>query len=1071
MKRLNRRQFLGRTSAAGAALTLPWHLLGCDDSTEPAPPASRHFHFDLSNAHADESYTLNAQGKRYQLAKHTDDTRTKLLPADSAVDSSRVTHYVQDVTLPAEYPIFCWVTGTTDIVKRGPYSFISSFIHIAEQAEQRASQLRSMLGHPAPISSRKSALNDGSCQDFFPNSQWQFTDAFDSATSIVFHHPEVMKLDADTSAYIKPLIEASQDTCFLANLIFSQGPAYLEGTGTSGWCELVPLLGEDGKALTDGQGNPLHDHRFSDTTNQYLIPAVKSILTAIKDDTNLKHKSWSVQPGLTAIAPTEGSSSNASAKEISEKRSELTSGYSLALSHAQGTTSAGLEYVSLKNESSGSKRSFAFVVKNNYLRYLTVYVEFLDVDGKAVKPTGWESRLPSVLDSTFGLETDTRKYLGLVGPPAVLLGVRIYSSSLTFRVDMPEGATRCKLLFGGLGSGSHHDLTVEKAGILLTCLVQYAIPSLFLAIGDGETSDSSLKKQIYGDGALWVDVLITLKDAINWNEEALHADAKSILINLANLVGSYLLKAGMAAIWQLVVAAMGKEEALSSIPFAGWALRAFNAAVTLSEIAETTVDVCSSPWVIENEVRYAMDVKVTVNAAENDTVLPQTADKWRVITMFSDNTFADSLLMNMPTEPTPSLTHTFEGVPTGGTVNVIASFISDSNWLAGRGETGEVNALVSKDKTVLDQSITITESKLRINADTTYKHREKLTAHEGVHTWKKESAPTATKNDADCGAGANKLCDLHSITVSELTGMLGYAWQGSSSEAIECGTGDTGSQFNFVQNVNLTTPDTALKTSCGFDAPAPMVYQLMGPAKDSPQRGNGLNFYVDPADGANHLRRVVLDDSAGSLPLPNESWGRFSESVDALVIHPGRRAIAINYEHHKLMVLRLPTQATSDADAALAQLYSGPGTREGLIKSPVALGVAADGRILVLESGNQRVQAFDIHGNAVKCFGNNESSFMALHSETSAATYVDMAVESEGYIYVLSFINGGATAADYRLDIYDRQGTWVTRTTHLAAGRITVDYWRVVYALNWESIVGPNGRTEPSLSIWEPENS
>jgi hypothetical protein len=42
-------------------------------------------------------------------------------------------------------------------------------------------------------------------------------------------------------------------------------------------------------------------------------------------------------------------------------------------------------------------------------------------------------------------------------------------------------------------------------------------------------------------------------------------------------------------------------------------------------------------------------------------------------------------------------------------------------------------------------------------------------------------------------------------------------------------------------------------------------------------------------------------------------------------------------------------------------------------------------------------------------------------------------------------------AEDYRLDVYDPQGNFLTRTTGVAAARMTVDTFRNVYTLNYES--------------------
>ena len=36
------------------------------------------------------------------------------------------------------------------------------------------------------------------------------------------------------------------------------------------------------------------------------------------------------------------------------------------------------------------------------------------------------------------------------------------------------------------------------------------------------------------------------------------------------------------------------------------------------------------------------------------------------------------------------------------------------------------------------------------------------------------------------------------------------------------------------------------------------------------------------------------------------------------------------------------------------------------------------------------------------------------------------------------------------------------------AERLTVDQWRSLFTLNLDVVLGPNGRTEPGVSVWQP---
>jgi hypothetical protein len=166
-------------------------------------------------------------------------------------------------------------------------------------------------------------------------------------------------------------------------------------------------------------------------------------------------------------------------------------------------------------------------------------------------------------------------------------------------------------------------------------------------------------------------------------------------------------------------------------------------------------------------------------------------------------------------------------------------------------------------------------------------------------------------------------------------------------------------------------------------------------------------------------------------------------------------------------ILQLPAGPVADADAPTALLTSGPGALAGLLKGPIVVGVTGDGVLLVLEQDNQRIQAFDVYGNPVPYFPNN-SPFAPLQTETSSPSFLDMSVTDDGWIYVLSYINTGNAQSDYRLDIYTPAGVFLSRTVGVNGAKIVADSWRRVYTLNYESFLGPGGRTEPSVSQWIP---
>jgi hypothetical protein len=246
----------------------------------------------------------------------------------------------------------------------------------------------------------------------------------------------------------------------------------------------------------------------------------------------------------------------------------------------------------------------------------------------------------------------------------------------------------------------------------------------------------------------------------------------------------------------------------------------------------------------------------------------------------------------------------------------------------------------------------------------------------------------------------------------------------------------------------------------------------VGIVYDPRSLADGRHFFLQPRpDGQGFdLRSVTLDNTTPFDLHQTHSWGRFNQALDGLAIHPAGYVVGVNRQNHKMEILELPDEAVDEAAVPQAVPFAvfkaGPGTRAGLMDVPVAVTVS-QGAIVVLEQGNNRVQAFDVSGHPVQLFQNQSSSLMPLQDEGAGVTYLDLGAEAQGYIYILSYVNNGLEVSDYRLDIYTPNGDFLARTTGVAAARMAVDMFRNVYTLNYETIA-PAPHLEPSLSQWVP---
>ncbi len=142
------------------------------------------------------------------------------------------------------------------------------------------------------------------------------------------------------------------------------------------------------------------------------------------------------------------------------------------------------------------------------------------------------------------------------------------------------------------------------------------------------------------------------------------------------------------------------------------------------------------------------------------------------------------------------------------------------------------------------------------------------------------------------------------------------------------------------------------------------------------------NYYLDSRSYSEenklyYLRGVIFKEGASTFEYDQtKSWGCFRHAtINDMAVHPSGYVVAADYDNHKLLALKLPHDPVADDEAPQALPLAGEGLREGLMNKPKALTVTADGRILILEEGNKRVQAFDIKGNPVSCFSINQPGF------------------------------------------------------------------------------------------------
>ncbi|HEX7315763.1 MAG TPA: hypothetical protein VF297_17730 [Pyrinomonadaceae bacterium] len=288
--------------------------------------------------------------------------------------------------------------------------------------------------------------------------------------------------------------------------------------------------------------------------------------------------------------------------------------------------------------------------------------------------------------------------------------------------------------------------------------------------------------------------------------------------------------------------------------------------------------------------------------------------------------------------------------------------------------------------------------------------------------------------------------ELGNITLSDDLGVLGYVWEGSGPgmpPPLGGGGGGGGPELYTMGNVAYKAiaggeqefwPDAGYMTAPqGYSGSPILLYVRTAPGAGAaaPQF-----LYLDPGgdrDTGYHLREVKpVTDPNVSMNDPRRqfdlatgtSWGRFGMLPTAMAIHSNGYVVAVNPSCDNMLILALPAKASLDGDAPWASAPLEPGTTAGRLLVPALAAIRPDQTILVLEAGNQRIQAFSRGGHPVPTFDGGAFSFpLASHAPPDVnVVYLSMSVDVANYVYVLSQNGDGYDAAQFNLDVYTPAG-------------------------------------------------
>ena len=262
-----------------------------------------------------------------------------------------------------------------------------------------------------------------------------------TAVALVFHNHEIMNLNVDQGTTILQLIQTLPCTddpnCTpylgsLATQIAEKWPA----STTGGWATLVPLTDENDEPVVDSAGNQIYRYDLDPEIAQAVGAVAAQIRKAIFDDPQFRGTNWH---------PTQGTTVSQSSAEAGLKARTGIGGAGLAVTAAYGpgTTNHGVAFTAV-DVTNQTNRTVQIQCRNQYLRYLSTYVQFANEGGdlQVANPTS--------------KDTSRAKFLAWINSNYTILGIPLLGDDIplsSVQFDVPADASIAKVYFGSLGLG------------------------------------------------------------------------------------------------------------------------------------------------------------------------------------------------------------------------------------------------------------------------------------------------------------------------------------------------------------------------------------------------------------------------------------------------------------------------------------------------------------------------------------------------------------------------------------------------------------------------------------------
>ncbi|MBE9572082.1 MAG: hypothetical protein IMF11_15745, partial [Proteobacteria bacterium] len=302
-KGITRRDFIKYSAGTGIMMGMPeLQAFGGHKGNKPSKKTERRtYYFNLSYADMDADHYMIAGDVAHKLEQVTPKV-LKMARSQNRflnyVPDDAVTHYASKIRLPADAIQLCHVKSKNKGDHDGSWSMPLMFFHLPRKALKNTWKLQP-AGEPHTFPKLKfyenhSRLPGNSLKDYMDENDLK--DNFETAKTLVFHHPEMLCADAYNGTYVQNTIIAGQSaTETLSNILTGQG----EPSESGGWATLEPCIDPDtGKPYLNSKGEKQYFSRWSELTLTFTGDAIKPSLEQAKDDPSLGVNITNLDPAL-----------------------------------------------------------------------------------------------------------------------------------------------------------------------------------------------------------------------------------------------------------------------------------------------------------------------------------------------------------------------------------------------------------------------------------------------------------------------------------------------------------------------------------------------------------------------------------------------------------------------------------------------------------------------------------------------------------------------------------------------------------------------------------------------------